>query len=104
MALVGNVHGPSIAGGLVAAKRSSAMGKTHRRELHLHLANCSWLPLLIGTAGDIGGGAGAANDIGLAVEANEGGVKVVSLGEGRKDPPDMEVGRAGGGGGTAAAT
>lgn len=50
------------------------------------------------------GGAGAANDVGLAVDASDGGLKVVSLGAGRNDPADMDVGRAGGGGGTGADT
>lgn len=55
-------------------------------------------------AGDIAGGAGAAYDIGLADDAKEGGVNVVSLGAGRNDPADMDVGRAGGGNGTGADT
>ena len=66
---------------------------------YIHLVRFSPLPFAEGIAGDIGGGVGAANDIGLAVadDASEGGEKVVSLDAGRNEPvPDIDVGLAGG--------
>jgi hypothetical protein len=73
--------------------------------LYVQRVKVSPPPSIIGIAGDIGGGvaAGAANDIGLAAaeDANEGGVKAVSLAAGRNDAvPAIEVGRAGGDGAT----
>lgn len=74
---------------------------TTRKLLYIHLVKVSPLPFIEGNAGDIGGGVGAANDIGLAAadDASEGGEKVVSLDAGRNEPvPDIDIGLAGGAG------